>query len=217
MPDYVELRPGQKISVQRDAGSLDAAFSSTIRHVSPVGVRIDQPARDGVSLDLRVGEDLMVLVDLSGRLYTFTTEVLQTGLPDDGLLVDRPHIVQQSERRQFFRLSLTIRPRYAAVIDPQGNERTRLEALMLDISGGGTQLRTKQTVQAGDRVRVVFPLGTDEVEADLYILSAHALEDDRNWAYRVNGRFLELPKQMQERIIRFIFRQQVDFMKRGVR
>jgi DNA-binding MarR family transcriptional regulator len=59
--------------------------------------------------------------------------------------------------------------------------------------------------------------GLAQMEADLSILASTALDADPPWLYRANGRFLHLPRQVQERIIRFIFRQQIEFMKRGVR
>src|SRR5204863_6903164 len=142
------------ISVQKDAGALDAAFVSTIRHVSPVAVRMDVPRRGSEPMELAADDDLMIMVDLSGRLYTFATRVQRMEDGGDAVLIDRPRIVEQSERRQFFRLAINIRPRYSAVVDEQGNEKTRLESMILDISGGGVQMRTKQAVEIGDRIQI---------------------------------------------------------------
>lgn len=217
MPAYVDLRPGQRISVLRGADGLGVAYDSTIRHVAPVSMRIDTPHTEGGAIEFEPGDEIMIMVDMHGRLYTFASRVQRPEPGADSLIIDRPSIVQQSERRQFFRLAVSIRPKYAAVLDTHGGERRRLEAIMLDLSGGGSQLRTKQRIDVGNRVHLVFPLGGEEFEADLTAVTASESQAQAPWMYRANGRFVGLPRSMQEHFIRYIFRQQVELLQRGVR
>lgn len=217
MPAFVDLRGGQRISVLKGAGALGAAYASTIRFVAPMAMRIDTPRRDGAAIDFEAGEAIMIMVDLQGRLYTFTSRVQQVEAGTDSVLIDRPSIVQQSERRQFFRLGVSIRPRYAAIVDSDGDERRRLDAIMLDLSGGGSQLRAKQRIDVGNRVHLVFDLDDEEIEADLAAMTTSAIQAEAPWIYRANGRFVGLPRQLQEHFIRYIFRQQVAQLRRGAR
>lgn len=217
MPAYVDLRAGQRVSVLRGASGLGAAYTSIIRHVAPVSLRIDLPRRDGAAIEFEPGDAIMIMVDLQGRLYTFTSRVQRVESLADSVIIDRPSIVEQSERRQFFRLAVSIRPKYAAVVDAKGNERRRLEAIMLDLSGGGSQLRAKQRIDTGNRVHLVFPLDGEEIEADITAIMTSASDTQAPWMYRVNGRFVGLPRQLQEHFIRYIFRQQVEQLQRGVR
>ncbi len=217
MPSYVDLRAGQRISVLRGASGLGAAYSSTIRYVAPVSMRIDTPSREGALIEFEAGDEIMIMVDLQGRLYTFTSRVQQVQASADSVVIDRPSIVQQSERRQFFRLAVSIRPKYAAIVDGKGDERRRLEAIMLDLSGGGSQIRAKQRIDVGNRVHLVFPLEDEEVEADITAVTTSVSEAQAPWMYRANGRFVGLPRQLQEHFIRYIFRQQVAQLQRGVR
>ena len=98
MAEYIDLRPGIHISVQKDAGALDAAFVSTIRHVSPVAVRMDVPRRGSEPMELAADDDLMIMVDLSGRLYTFATRVQRMEDSGDAVLIDRPRIVEKRDQ-----------------------------------------------------------------------------------------------------------------------
>jgi len=68
----------------------------------------------------------------------------------------------------------------------------------------------------GDRVHLVFPLDDEDVEADITVMTTSTVEAEAPWMYRANGRFIGLARQMQERIIRYIFREQVALLKRGV-
>lgn len=220
MPSYVELRPGQRVSVLPDAGALSQGFVSVIRHVSPETVRLDMPRRGEQAIAVSSGDDVMLMLELHGRLYTFMSSVqaVETA-PVEVMYIDRPSAVEQSERREFFRLALTIRPRYAAVLTADDEERERLDAAIRDISGGGVQLTTKQYVAPGDRVRLMFDLGHDPVEADVRAITTNELVESRRpgRTYRVNAQFERLPRAVQDRIVRFIFRQQVQFMRKGVR
>ena len=217
MPAYVDLRAGQPISVVRGASGLGLAYSSIIRHVAPVSMRIEMPRHEGRALEFNRADELMIMVDLQGRLFTFVSRVQRVDEAADSLLIDRPSMVQQSERRQFFRLAVNIRPKYAAIVRGKGEEERRLDAIMLDISGGGSQLRAKQPVEVGDRVHLVFPLDGEELEADIVALTTSIIEARAPWMYRANGRFLRLPRQLQEHIVHYIFKQQVAQLKRGVR
>ncbi len=217
MPAYIDLRAGQQISVIRGSSVLGAAYNSTIRHVAPVSMRIDMPRSDGRAIEFARNDEITIMVDLQGRLFTFSSRVQQVEPSTDSLSIDRPSIVQQSERRQWFRLAVNIRPKYAAVVDNKGVEQRRLDALMLDISGGGSQLRAKQPIETGNRVHLVFPLDGEELEADIVALTTSTIEARAPWSYRANGRFFRLPRQLQEHIVRYIFRQQVTQLKRGVR
>lgn len=217
MTGFIDLRPGQAISVQQDAGALATAYASTIRHVSPVGVRVDLPKRGAERMPVQAGDDLMIMVDLQGRLYTFTTHVEQVDSRAEAMVIERPRVVEQSERRQFFRLAMNIRPLYVAVMDEDREEKRRVDAIIVDLSGGGVQMRTKQLISTGEHLHAVFPLGDDNIEVDMRVISADQTDADPPWLYRANGKFDSLTRQAQERIIRFIFRQQVEWAKRGVR
>ncbi len=219
MPSYIDLRPGQRVSVLRDGGALSQGFLSVIRQVSPETVRLDMPRRGTETLAVTRGDDVMLMLELHGRLFTCLSRVQQVDTaPIEVLYVDRPSAVEQSERREFFRLALTIRPRYAAALTADGEERTRLDAAIRDISGGGVQLTTRQYVAPGERVRLMFDLAGDPVEADVRVITTDELAaTGPRPTYRVNAHFEDLPRAVQDRVVRFVFQQQVQFMRKGVR
>ena len=216
MPTYVQLQPGQRVHVLPAGGTLGAPYESTIRHVAPVAVRVDLPRRGNEFLDLEPDAQVLIVLDQHGRLYTFTTAVQAVDLATETLVVDRPRIVEQSERRQFFRLTVSIRPRYTAVIDEAGEELRRIEALILDISGGGMRLRSKQPVSDGDRLHVVFPIRGEQLDVDVVVNSAGHTPNETPWAYHAGAHFAPQTRQLQERVIRFVFQEQVRYLKRGV-
>ena len=217
MPSYIDFSPGQRIRVVNNSGTREATYESVVRHISDDGMRIDHPRRDGQRLELWPEDELQLAVELHGRLYTFMSAVRAVEeVPAEIVTIDLPEEVDHQERRNFFRLITRIEPRYTAVTNAEGAELELLDATILDISGGGMQLLSKQPVEVGARIRVIFPLAVDSVEADVIVLALSVQHDGRRSAYRINTRFADLPREIQERIIRFVFSAQLELLKKGV-
>ena len=71
-------------------------------------------------------------------------------------------------------------------------------------------MRVKEWVPVGSRVRLVFALEQDPLEIDVNVLALAVRRPDvRRSYYRINSKFIEIERDVQERVIRFIFRQQM--------
>lgn len=210
MAGSIDLRPGMRLNVMRGGDMLSASYESVIRRVTADGLSIDRPEREGERLDLGPGDDVTLAVQVHGRLYTFISSVLEVqDIPAMAVVITQPQEVTHNERRQFFRLLTSIDPRYAARTNGEGEEIERLDARILDLSGGGVQLRVNRWVPVGARVRLIFSLNVTSVEVDVTVLALSVQRpDSRRTFYRVNCRFIEIAREVQESIIRFIFQQQ---------
>ena len=215
MSQFVDLRPGQRVHVLRNGDHAQHTHVSTIRQVTDDAVRLDTPRRNGKALAAGEDEALKLFIELHGRMYTFNSRV--RALPDGGaneLVIDLPRAVQRTERREFFRLNTMISPRYAALTTGDGDELERIEATILDISGGGVRLRTHVALDGGALLRLIFPLG-DDSDVDLTIEVLHSGADGRRGSYRVHGRYVDCPRATEEQIVRHIFSEQVQMLQKG--
>jgi c-di-GMP-binding flagellar brake protein YcgR len=211
MPEFIELRPGLMLNVMPGHSMLSVSYQAVIRRVSDEGIRVDRPRQGASRLELRPGDDVTLILQLHGRMYTCTSRVLDVqDVPVESLLLEHPTEVKHNERRQFYRLLTSITPRYAARTNKDGDELDRLDVRIVDISGGGVQMRVKEWVPVGSRVRLVFALEHDPLEIDVNVLALAVQRPDvRRSYYRINSKFIEIERDVQERIIRFIFRQQM--------
>lgn len=218
MPEFIEFRPGLRLSVMQGRGVLSASYQGVIRQVSDDGIRIDWPHRNRDAMELNRGDDVTVVVQMHGRMYTCSTRVLDLQeVPTETVLIAEPSEVRHNERRQFYRLLTNITPRYAAQTNEDGDEVLRLEARILDLSGGGVQLRTEEWIPVGARIRLVFMLDQDPLQLDITVMALAVREPDTGRTFhRVNAKFVEIDRDTQERIIRFIFRQQMLLRQQGV-
>lgn len=219
MSDFIDLRAGVPLNVLPRGGvvTLSSSYESVVRHVTDAGVRIDMPRRGSVALDLEVGDELALLVQLHGRLYTLMSRVIELQPAGDFILVATPREADQSERRQFYRLITNIRPRRVSRVTNEGEELQLLAATIMDLSGGGVQLQMQQWVPVGAHLRIEFPLEGDPLDVEVDCLAVGVLRpDSRRSFYRVNARYVNVARETQERIIRFIFRQQLVLRQKGV-
>ena len=211
MPEFIDLRPGLMLNVMPGHSMLSVSYQAVIRRVSDDGIRVDRPRQGESRLELRPGDDVTLILQLHGRMYTCTSRVLEVqDVPIESLLLEHPAEVKHNERRQFYCLLTSITPRYAARTNKEGDELDRLDVRIVDISGGGVQMRVKEWVPVGSLVRLVFALEQDPLEIDVNVLALAVQRPDvRRSYYRINSKFIEIERDIQERVIRFIFRQQM--------
>jgi c-di-GMP-binding flagellar brake protein YcgR len=218
MAAFIDLQPGLPVHVLPPGGALEAAYGSVIRQVTNSGVRIEPPQRDGATMALAPGDAVTFYVQMQGRIYRLESRVrmVEQGA-EESVVLEPPSEAERTERREFYRLMTTLNARYAARVSPEGDELERLDVTILDISGGGMQVHCKQWAPVGSRLRITFRLEDDpqDIDATAIALSV-ARPDPRRSVYRVHCRFIELPRSHQERIVRWVFRKQVDFRKKGV-
>lgn len=214
---FIELRPGQHITVQVPGAPPGDAYLARVRGVGAMQLRIEPPRRDGTRMPLAPGDPVLLLVESQQRLFSCESLVVEVvEVPVEMVTLRRPSIADRAERREYYRLPTSIRPRYSSITNDDREELGRLEAVIMDLSGGGLQLRSTRPVELGSLIRVIFTLDDDPQDLDITLQALSVLPEVRTPQYRIRGSFVRLPRYVQERLIRFIFREQVGRLKRGV-
>ena len=214
VPTFADLDPGVQISVIPVDESLATSYDSSLRRVAEDHVRIDVPRRRGDRLHARAGDPLTLVVQVRGRSHLYTTTVrADVDRAAEDLELDVPAQLVHTERRQMYRVLVSLAARTAAIVNSDGGELARLlELRLLDLSGGGTQLTTRSKIAAGDRVRFALSLPGDvppseDVEVTAEIVSVDP-PDQRRSRYRAHVRFVDLDRAAEQRIVRFVYREQ---------
>ena len=213
MSDFVELRPGMRLSIPDPEESLDSYYTSTVRKVDGRGVLIDRPAVEGEELSLVAGEEFVMFTQYHNRTFRFVTEVLESDLQ---VLVKQPTEAKRMERRSFYRLLITIPLVSAEVVAARGAGEP-VEALIVDISGGGVRLRIDKSLPDGTRLQLVFVLNGQRLRLNAEVVHVSTLERRGATArYEAQCAFVDISVAEQDLIVRFIFEKQREFSSRGV-
>jgi c-di-GMP-binding flagellar brake protein YcgR len=217
VPETVDLAPGTNLKVSPPGDPLGIAYEATVRTVLPSGLRLGLPRRDDDVLDVEPGTRLTMFTMVRGSVYRFQAHVRLVEVDQGAFVIDHPREAERTERREFYRLVTRIAPRRCALLDDNGDETTHLHGVILDLSGGGILLQASDFVAPGSRLRLVFELDGDPLEMDVaaIVLSGNRpASNARN--FRMHCQFLELSKNEMERLVRFIYRQQVALRQKGV-
>lgn len=214
-PDFIDLRVGMVLHVMPLGGAPTSAFASAIREITDEGIVADAPSSGDGPLP---GTAVTLFVQNGGRIYRLESRVRAVDAAAEGAIaLEQPVAADETERRHFYRLLTTITPRYAARVNAGGDELERTDARVLDLSGGGMQLHTRHWVPVGSRMRLIFALDDDPQEVDACVLAISVMRPGpRRSFYRVHCRFVDMPRAERERVVRFVFRKQIDFRQRGV-
>ena len=217
MPAYVDLQPGTRIKVSPPGDPLGVSYEATVRSVLPSQLRLGLPRRDGEVLEVSPGDQLTMFTTLHGRVLRFKANIRLVEVENDSFFIETPREAEQTERREFYRLPVRIVPRRAAILDDTGDEVQPVQVVILDLSGGGAMLQSREFVAAGARLRLVFELEGDPLDMDLATLVLSCSRPQSNAQhYRLHCQFLEPNRFELERLIRYVYRQQAELRRKGV-
>jgi c-di-GMP-binding flagellar brake protein YcgR len=217
-----------RLSIAAPDGALSANFSSTVRRVDERGLLIDLPHRAEEDLLLHAGDEVSLFVQVHGRMFQLETRVIAA---DFQVLLEGPREAEQTERRQFYRLLTSIDPLLVELLpveEPrtvpeqvsesgESEEQQKppvLEAIIVDLSGGGVRLRMSQELAVGQRLRLTFEPDGEPMTVVAEVVRTVPAEPRRRAV--VQCRFEDISRRDQERIIRFIFEKQREYSQRGV-
>lgn len=217
MAGYIDLVPGLPLQVFREGDLLDEPFESSVRSVSKTAIHLSGPRRGDEPLEVVPGDRVIVMAAFNGQMFRFACTVkLVEQVPLETIVLAPPEEAENIERRGFFRLFTHVEPRYAARVDHKMVELQHLSAVtIIDISGGGLQLQTREWIPSGARLRLIFALDDDPLEFDLLMVALSVQRPDRMQSYRIHCGFLDVATADVERVVRHVFRQQVAMRRKG--
>lgn len=213
---YLTLPRGLRVrlALGRDIEPLDAVVRAVGEENLTLGI-LDLPAEPSTLKGLHAS----IAAQLHGRLYELESSILEVETAPPGLVVTVPTEARQTQRRNFYRLNVSINTRAVwQETDPDGEVAPTVHqltgALILDISGGGVQIRSREPAPIGALIALEFVLapGTPAVRVAAKALTCRP--EERTHAYRINTEFVGIARHTQEQIVRFIFQEQTKLSRR---
>lgn len=128
----------------------------------------------------------------------------------------------ETERRHHYRVITRIVPRRASWFDEDEVTLRAFDAIILDISGGGMLIQSRDRLPPGTRLSVIFAVDGDPVEFDVraVVVGVHTTPPSAGRmssnTFRIHATFTDLPRLDAERIVRYVYRQQLQLRRRGV-
>ncbi len=194
----------------------DRTYSTVIDDVQQAFITVQTPTIRREIVRMPVGTTLRAYVREGAVAFVFETEVLgHVDSAAPSMLLAAPTRVQRIEQRRHYRLQITLDAASAEVLPREGEPPKAIRAVISDLSGGGVGFLSQRRIEAGRHVQFVIPLPEQgDLIGEVRVIGFEEPEDGRV-NYRYHGEFVNLTDAERERIVRFVFRQQLLLRRHG--
>lgn len=213
----IDFKVNNKVEIM----SEDEIFTSDIQDVQDNYIAISIPIRDFQYLPLRKDEKIKVLYYEGNNIYKFSSTVIKRSKSNIPLLwINIPEKIEKIQRRKFVRVPVLQKVRYALIdrnleFNKENIARIKFEmATVLDLSGGGVRLKSEISINKGDVLALILPVGDGVILVKGEIRRSDT-DEAGEMVYGVN--FMELKNAEQEKIIKFVFQIMREQMKKGLK
>lgn len=196
-------------------------FICNLQDIKEEGIAISIPIREGEYLPLKNGEVIQAYYYDKKSIYKFSSVVIGRERKNISLIwIAIPTKYKKIQRRKFVRVNLLLKVRYAVVrpdIKLDINSIASLEfldAVALDLSGGGIRLNIKEKLKHNNHVVVELPMENKE----MFIIGKVVRVDKDELGNNTYGiKFLNMNFNKQDKIIEYVFKIMREQMKKGLK
>lgn len=205
------FRVNQRIDVMLTKDPRSARFPSRIEEIAPRHMLIAMPVAKGVPVLLPPGSTFYSRVVVDGTVWLCASTFLdKRPQPVPVWVVSSPHDYRKIQLRAYVRMetALPIEMKIADADLPPVAATTR------DIGGGGLKIVSKLALEPGVRLKMAIDLagtGGLAVSGDVVRVEHDA---GRN-LYTAGIKFVEISERERDKIIKYIFRKQLERRQKG--
>lgn len=193
----------------------DQQYHSRIEDITSSSITVAMPMSKGYPVSLNHGGQFYAKVFTDGAAYKFKSTLLERRLhPIPVWVVSQPTDITKIQQRAFVRVDATVPVKVMARDDSE--DSLLLSLTTKDISGGGLRLISKQTINLGVylTLRIELPeFGTIETPAEVVRVDKPDNERDLYW---IGVRYIKLPENLRNKIIKFVFKKQLEYRQKGL-
>jgi c-di-GMP-binding flagellar brake protein YcgR len=207
----LQLKINQKIEIVED----NISYKSIIQDVRDKNLLIDMPTSDNKYYIMHVGSILEFYISTPGEIIKCRSNVVGRKIENNVQMavLDLPQIIGRIQRREYFRLSITMAASY--IMLPEEITFSRVndiklryldkmsKSITIDLSGGGARIVVKESITKGRMVLLSINI-PEEVNVICKVIRVERDEVDKN--YKVALRFENIDERTRDKIISFIFK-----------
>lgn len=183
-------------------------YKALIVDISDDDIKINIPVCNDEYLMLYRGDTIEInSYSDGGQCFNYYCDVVSKG-KDNNIIyykLTKPYDIKKIQRRNFFRVQLLEEVMYKNITnktEKEIEEMSYTNAIMVDLSGGGLRVKTKEKLKNGDQIIVRIRMTGIEVKLKGEIVRTE-LYDDNEIACGV--KFLDITDAQSDRIIKELF------------
>lgn len=200
----LDLRVNSRIEVVAD----EKSYKALIIDMEDDNIKINIPVRNDEYLMLYKDDKIEINSYLDdGKCFNYYCNVISKGKDNNVIYykLTLPYDVRRIQRRNFFRVNLLEEVTYKNITNKTEKEIEELpykSGIMIDLSGGGLKVRTKEKLKGNDIIVMRIKMTGIEVKLKGQIVRIET-SIDNNFLYGV--KFLDITEMESDKIIRELF------------
>ena len=209
------LKINQLVEIELNEGHKTEYLPSRIEEIKEDYLYISMPMRKGTLLPMRLGQEIKVITRYKNSTVGFLTRVVgRRREPIPYLIINKPEVILPiKQKREYVRLNVSLPVRFKIIDEEDKNEIE--EGITIDISAGGMLFSTKAEVKNGQKIEMEITLALE----NQFFCQAHVIrifEKKENNAIWVAVEYNDISEADRDRIFKFIFEKQREWIKKGI-
>ncbi len=193
-------------------------YTTRIEEIIQTHMIIAMPMQKGYPVFFERGRTFYGKVFSDTGIYSFKSTYADRKMsPLPIWIVTTPFDIEKTQQRSFVRfdVALPIVITYP-VENGEDDEVTALKLSTKDLSGGGLQAISEERIKTGTKVKVTLDIPDFGIfEIDGQVVRVHQPLEDRK-LFWISIKFLGIPNNIRDKIIRFIVRKQLEQRQKGL-
>jgi c-di-GMP-binding flagellar brake protein YcgR len=202
--DELDLKVNSRIEVVVD----EKSYKALIIDIGDDSIKINIPVRNDEYLMLYKNDTIEINSYLDdGKCFNFYCDVISKGKDNNVIYykLSLPYDIRRVQRRNFFRVNLLEEVTYKNITNKTEKEIEEIpykSGIMIDLSGGGIKVKTKEKLEDNDIIAIKIKLTGIEVKLKGQIVRMEEAIDNK-FLYGI--KFLDITDSESDRIIRGLF------------
>lgn len=213
-PEDIKINQLLEIEVEGEKNRL----ASRVEEIKDNYLFISMPMRKGALVPLWPGQEIkLVFRDKTSTFGGDSRVVSRRREPLPHLIVTCPQkMVPINQKREYVRLPVSLKVRFKNTEAKTDGEIEIQEGMTIDLSAGGLLLSTKVLLEAGQ----MLELKVDLTEKESIYCKANVVRvfprkhQNEDWKVAIN--FADINDRQRDRIFKFIFDKQREWIKKGL-
>ena len=211
------LKPGDKLKIKARFENLgQIEMSATVIDVSPRRTKkyivINSPNASGQLIPLILGMNINIIKEEGVGIYSFIGVVLDKLNYEEiktSYMISVPEFIEKTDRRTLKRLNVNLEMEFKT----NGTNENMKKGVTLDISGGGVSFITKYNgLKIDDEIIVNIEFDNFELKLQRCRITRGPINKE-NGAYLYSCKFMDIKTKLQDRVIGFMFRKEIEISK----
>lgn len=178
---------------------------------------IAMPMQKGYPIFFSQGKTFYGKVFTGSGIYSFTSVYVDKKMsPLPIWIVKTPSNLEKTQQRSFVRFDVPLPVIVEYRLNNDEDEITSLKLTTKDLSGGGLQVISDEKIKVGKKVHLTLDIPEHGAfQIDGQVVRLNQPQEDRQ-LFWISIKFLSIPNNIRDKIIRFIVRRQLEQRQKGL-